>query len=84
MKTGNTLDYGPASWDDFFDQLMQSLGRFSCQGDTRYSRRILETMHGLDVENTLAEFASMGKDCDCDILFNVESNAWKKGSNRGT
>ena len=84
MNTANTFYRDPALRDDFFDQLMQSLARFSCQGDTRYSRRILETMNGLDVENTLAEFTSMGKGCDCDILFNTGSNGWNRGSNQGT
>jgi hypothetical protein len=84
MNTANTFYHDPAVRDDFFDQLMQSLARFSCQGDTRYSRRILETMTGLDVENTLAEFTSMGKGCDCDILFNMGSNGWHQGSNQGT
>ena len=84
MNTANTFYRDPALRDDFFDQLMQSLARFSCQGDTRYSRRILETMNSLDVENTLAEFASMGKGCDCDILFNTGSNAWNRRSNQGT
>ena len=80
VKTANTFLTNPAAKDDFFEQLMQSLARFSCQGDTSYSRRILETMSGLDVENTLAEFVSMGKDCDCDILFNMGSNGGNKGS----
>ncbi len=81
MKAGNTFHLTPTTRDAFFDQLMQSLGRFSCQGDTRYSRRILEAIHGLDVENTLAEFASMGKVCDCDILFNMGVNCWNERSN---
>ena len=80
VKTANTFLTNPAARHDFFEQLMQSLARFSCQGDTRYSRRILETMSGLDVENTLAEFVSMGKACDCDILFNMGSNGGNKGS----
>lgn len=84
MKTANTFYHDPAARDDFFDQLMQSLGRFSCQGDTRYSRRILETINGLDVENTLAEFVSMGKGCDCDILFNMGANGSNNGTDQGT
>jgi hypothetical protein len=80
MKTAGTFWSDPAARDDFFDQLMQNLARFSCQGDTRYSRRILETMSGLDVENTLDEFLSTGKVCDCDILFNRGSNVGIKRS----
>jgi hypothetical protein len=84
MNTAETFYHDPAARDNFFDQLMQSLARFSCQGDTRYSRRILETMNGLDVEDTLATFAAMGKGCDCDILFNLGPNCWNKGSNQGS
>jgi hypothetical protein len=80
MRTAGTFWSDPSARDDFFDQLMQSLARFSCQGDTRYSRRILETMSGLDVENTLDGFLSMGKVCDCDILFNMGLNVGIKGS----
>ncbi len=84
MNTANTFYHDPAVRDDFFDQLMQNLARFSCQGDTRYSRRILETMSGLDVENILAEFNSMGKGCDCDILFNMGPTCWNQSTNQDT
>ena len=70
---------GHPRWEEFLDRLCGSAAcdfraeRWTCFGDTRFSRAILLSM-GLSeaaVERTLAIYRRRGGHCDCEVVFNV-------------
>lgn len=47
---------------------------WTCKGGRNqdFSRAILQTMPGVDVDGTLEYFSQNGGHCDCEVLFNVD------------
>jgi hypothetical protein len=45
---------------------------WTCHGDHRLSRAILERIGNIDIESSIAFFVARGGGCDCEILFNVD------------
>ena len=45
-----------------------------CQTDLRCTTKILKSLPGIDVEETLALYMKLGGHCDCEVLMNVEPN----------
>ena len=74
-------------WPDFCDRLggeegcnFQGQGQnitWTCQGGTNqdFSRAILQTMTGIDVDGSLRYFSENGGHCDCEVLFNVDPSS---------
>jgi hypothetical protein len=71
-------------WSDFCERLAGEEGcnfqgegentTWRCKGGRNqdYSRAILQTMAGIDVDATLRYFSEHGGLCDCEVLFNVD------------
>lgn len=71
-------------WREFCDRLagpeacnFQGEGEdvtWTCAGGRNqdFSKAILQTMDGIDVEGTLLYFSEHGGHCDCEVLFNVD------------
>jgi hypothetical protein len=71
-------------WSDFCDRLAGEEGcdfqgeglnttwRCKAGRNQDYSRAILQTMVGIDVDATLRYFSEHGGHCDCEVLFNVD------------
>ncbi len=75
---------GHPRWDEFKKRLEGVEGvnmmwtdeegyTLCCDGSPRmpFSRAILETMDGVDVEGSLVEFRENGGFCDCEVLLNI-------------
>lgn len=68
-------------WEEFTERLGGSEacdftedGTWKCDGETlTMSRAILESMGGIDIEETLDYFQEHGGHCDCEVLFNVDT-----------
>lgn len=68
-------------WREFIEKLQEACkGRDSegkigwyCDGTIKNARRVLESMDRIDVEKSLAYFRELGGFCDCEIVFNVDS-----------
>lgn len=45
-----------------------------CQGDLAQTIKILKSLPGIDIEETLILFQEMGGYCDCEVLINVARN----------
>jgi SH3-like domain-containing protein len=68
-------------WKEFIQQLQDACevrdaeGQVGwvCDGTTKNARRVLETMGTIEVEKSLAYFRDFGGFCDCEIVFNVDS-----------
>jgi len=45
-----------------------------CQGNLTQTTKILQSMHNIDIEETLILFQELGGYCDCEILMNVAKN----------
>lgn len=48
-----------------------------CQHNLRCTTKILKSLPGIDVEETLDLYMELGGFCDCEVLMNVEQD-WKK------
>ena len=51
------------------DSLLQANKR--CSGDLRFTKKILKSLPGIDVEKTLTSFQKLGGNCDCHVLHSI-------------
>ena len=78
------LTPGHPFWDEFCQRLEGPEGcnfrgempntTWDCGGGSslEFSKQILRTFLGIDVEHTLEYFRANGGHCDCEVLFNVD------------
>ena len=51
------------------DLLIQANG--GCTGELRFTKQILKSLPGIDVEKTLTFLQKMGGNCDCHVLHSI-------------
>jgi hypothetical protein len=51
------------------DLLIQPNG--GCNGELRFTKKILKSLPGIDVEETLSSFQEIGGNCDCHVLHSI-------------
>ena len=61
-------------WQAICIRLSDQLNIHGCQGDLRYTEKILKSLPDMDVEETLELYRTYGGYCDCEVLMNVESS----------
>lgn len=66
-------------WNDFCDRLGGDEGctftedlKWKCHHDYRFATKILDSIDGINTEQSIAYFRENGGYCDCEILFNVD------------
>jgi hypothetical protein len=42
-----------------------------CYGDLRFTKKILKSLPGIDVEETMSSFKKIGGNCDCHVLHSI-------------
>lgn len=57
------------SWYDFLTEMI--LFFEGCDGTHKTTRAVLQEIHGIDVDRTLAFFERQGGVCDCEVLSKV-------------
>jgi hypothetical protein len=73
MDTKIVLTPDDKQWKHFADTLARQIGD-GCDDTLDNARRVLSTMEGVDVEETLAFFEAHGGFCDCEVLMNVAAD----------
>ena len=68
MTSEPTMSPSHPRWTEFLERLDQVT---RCERTTEHSGRILATMSGIDVTQSLRTLAELGGHCDCAILYDI-------------
>lgn len=65
-------------WSAFYFRLDQMINThvhgkpvFRCYNDLRHSKKILKSLHNIDVEGSVEFLKNRGGYCDCEVITNV-------------
>ena len=73
------MDSAHPSWQEFCARL-RALEPARCDHTMRVTRRVLETLEGVEVEGSLEAFEAQGGYCDCEVVLNVIIPAEEKSA----
>ena len=75
MVSASTVQPAHPKWKELLTKLE---GVQLCRRTTEYTRAILATMDGVDVDASLLALRRLGGYCDCAILYDIEEDAHQR------